>query len=173
MRRLVLLAQLWFAYSHRVSPVSGCIRYRTHAMMQELNFADLATASIDNVLRMCGEDVEPPKSLVSLKLAVKNDDEVAMSTGMYNVLVEQTLDYDTVGEGEAMRLKATSLDYSQTDDDRVKQKMRYVYSYGISMYQRGLIAPELLKDIVLNRLASRVGMDGPAFDQWLEMPPAA
>ena len=27
-----------------------------------------------------------------------------------------------------------------------------------------------LKDAVLNKVAGRVGMDGPAFDKWLQMP---
>ena len=38
------------------------------------------------------------------------------------------------------------------------------------MFKKGYVGEEALKDIVLNKVASKVGMDGPAFDQWLEIP---
>ena len=34
----------------------------------------------------------------------------------------------------------------------------------------GYIKEDDLKDAVLNKVAGRVGMDGPAFDKWLQMP---
>ena len=52
----------------------------------------------------------------------------------------------------------------------MKEKLAYIYTYGISMFKRGYISQDALKDAVLNNVASRVGMDGPAFDQWLEIP---
>ena len=58
----------------------------------------------------------------------------------------------------------------KTDDPKVKEKLAYIYTYGISMFKRGYISQDALKDAVLNNVASRVGMDGPAFDQWLEIP---
>ena len=40
------------------------------------------------------------------------------------------------------------------------------------MYKRGFIDGGALKTIVLERMAARVGLDGPGFDQWLAMPAA-
>jgi hypothetical protein len=45
--------------------------------------------------------------------------------------------------------------------------MAYIYSYGITMFKRGLIRPEPLMKIVEERVARRVGLDGPGLDQWL------
>ena len=38
------------------------------------------------------------------------------------------------------------------------------------MFQRGFIAEDKLKDLVLNKVAARVGMDGPSLDKWLNIP---
>jgi predicted DsbA family dithiol-disulfide isomerase len=38
------------------------------------------------------------------------------------------------------------------------------------MFKKNYIAEDALKDAVLNKVANRVGMDGPAFDQWLAIP---
>ena len=64
----------------------------------------------------------------------------------------------------------TKVDYANTDDPKVKEKMAYIYSYGITMFKRNFIAGDALKEIVLERIAGRIGMDGPTFDQWLEIP---
>lgn len=52
----------------------------------------------------------------------------------------------------------------------VREKIGYVYTYGISMFKRGYINEGDLKDAVINKVAGRVGMDGPALDKWLEIP---
>ena len=62
------------------------------------------------------------------------------------------------------------MDYADKDDDEVKKKLRYVYGYGITMYMRGMLEEDFLKEMVLERLAGRVGLDGAAFDQYLDMP---
>ena len=66
----------------------------------------------------------------------------------------------------------TKVDYSNKDDDAVREKMAYIYSYGITMFKRGLIRPEPLMKIVEERVARRVGLDGPVLDQWLNVPAA-
>ena len=38
------------------------------------------------------------------------------------------------------------------------------------MFKRGYISEDALKDAVLNKVAAKVGMDGPSFDKWLEIP---
>ena len=59
----------------------------------------------------------------------------------------------------------TKVDYGNTDDPKVMEKMSYIYGYRISMFKRGYIKEDDLKDAVLNKVAGRVGMDGPAFRQ--------
>ena len=64
----------------------------------------------------------------------------------------------------------TAVDYSNTDDEKVREKMAYIYQYGISMLKRGYISQDALMDAVLTKIASRVGMTGEQFDQWLAIP---
>lgn len=135
---------------------------------KEINLAETATAAIDSVLGMLGDGAEPPKGLMPLKNAVADGEPMAIGNAMYLLLVEQCLDYDVV-DG---LMVPTTLDYGKTDDPKVKEKMQYIYSYGISMFQRKYISQDDLMDAVLTKVASRVGMDGPAFDKWLEMPAA-
>ena len=52
----------------------------------------------------------------------------------------------------------------------VASKMAYCYEYGIKMFTRGLIKEDDLKQVVIEKLAGRVGLDGPKFDQWLGTP---
>jgi len=137
--------------------------------MQEVNLGETATAAIDNVLGMLGEDTEPPKGLVAVKAAVADGEKLKIGNAMYLLLVEQCLDYDVTEEGVMV---PTVMDYSKTDDPKVREKMQYIYTYGISMFKKEFISQEDLMDAVLTKVASRVGMDGPAFDKWLEMPAA-
>ena len=48
--------------------------------------------------------------------------------------------------------------------------MAYCYEYGIKMFTRGLIKEDDLKQVVIEKLAGRVGLDGPKFDEWLGTP---
>lgn len=137
--------------------------------MQEaaaLNIAETASAAVDGVLQMLGDDTEPPKSLLAVKQSVQEGDELEIGAALYLLLVEQALDYDMV-EG---KMVPTTVDYGNKDDPKVREKLGYIYSYGISMFKKNYIAEDALKDAVLNKVANRVGMDGPAFDQWLAIP---
>ena len=57
------------------------------------------------------------------------------------------------------KITPTAVDYANKDDDEVKKKLRYVYGYGITMYMRGMLKEDFLKEMVLERLAGRVGLD--------------
>lgn len=130
------------------------------------DLADTATAAIDSIMRMLSDEAEPPKSLLAVKNAVSDGDAMGIGEALYLLLVEQALDYDMV-EGQMV---PTVVDYSNTDDEKVREKMAYIYQYGISMFKRGYIGQDALKDAVLNKIAARVNMDGPGFDQWLAIP---
>ena len=55
------------------------------------------------------------------------------------------------------------------DVPELKARLKSVYTYGIQMLLNGFIAEEDLKECVLERLAAKVGMDGPKLDEFLDM----
>ena len=122
------------------------------------SIADNATAAIDKVLSSLGPDTDPPASLLSLKSAISDGDEPTISRELFCLLIEQTLDYDMTEEGTVIK---SIIDYSNKDDPEVRGRMEYVYGYGIQMFQKGFISADVLKPIVEERIASRVGLDGP------------
>jgi hypothetical protein len=130
----------------------------------EISIAAAAQSSIDACLERLGPGEEEPKSLQPLKDAISEGDAVKMGAGLFKLLAEQSLDYDLNDEGKIVR---TTIDYSNTDDEKVKERMSYIYKYGINMMMRDLISQEDLMQLVISDVASRVGMDGPAFDTWL------
>jgi len=146
------------------------VKQREPHAADEESIADLSAQAIDRVLGMLAVGTAPPPAVLQLKTAVAYEDEAAMRTNIYLLVVEQALHYDTLEADGRTVLVPTALDYSNPEDPRVKKKMRYAYSYGIEMFKRGLMEAEQLKQIVLERLAGGVGMDGPTFDQYLEMP---
>ena len=66
----------------------------------------------------------------------------------------------------------TAVTASPRRDAELVGRMQYVYSYGIKMFQAGMITEEALKPIILDELCARVGMTGEELDQWLAMPAA-
>merc|ERR1719198_448582 len=110
------------------------------------------------MLRMLG-DLEPPAVLRDLKVAVQASDVPAMQSGLYEMLIVQALSYELTDEGT---LRPSTQDFADlsVDEESKKETMRYVYSYGITMFKRGMIQLEPLQEMVLTKLAARVGMDG-------------
>jgi len=130
------------------------------------DMAETAMAAIDNIMRMCPDDMDPPASMRDLKQAIGVGDSLEIGEKMYWVLIENTLEYDII-DGMMQKVE---IDFSKTEDPKVQEKMGYIYQYGISMFKRNLISEDALKDAVLGKLCARVGMDGPAFDKWLAVP---
>jgi len=137
-------------------------------MQTEQDPFEVATAQADNLMSMLGE-IDPPRTLLGLKQAISSGDIGQLRTAQFELLVDQTLLFDTEGEGEAISLVPTTATMTQ-DDPMTREKMRYVYSYGIKMFMAGFLEQDKLQEIVLERLAKKVGLDGPSFDVWLEMP---
>ena len=152
--------------SASVRRASGSMRRATVVVAEEQDMAEMATAAIDTLMGMLGDDTAPPKTLVPLKQAIQSGEGDAISKELYCVLVEQTLDYDV----EDSKLVPTSVDYKNLTDPKVREKCSYIYSYGITMFKRDMIAGEVLKEIVLECIAGRIGMSGEEFDQWLDIP---
>ena len=85
--------------------------------------AEMATNAIDQMLGMLAPDAEPPAGLGRLKSAVSGGDGGQISLRMYELLIEQTLDYDVTEERQLVK---TSVDYSNVEDPLVKEKMAYI-----------------------------------------------
>ncbi len=130
-----------------------------------------AVAYADSTFGMLADGAVPPRSLARLKEAIRDVDQSAdplpLRAAIFDVLIDQTLDYEV--EGDKL-VPSSLLDYSVTTDDRVVEKMRYLYTYGLNMLRAGMIAEDALTQLVTEKLCARVGLDGPAFDAWLEVP---
>jgi hypothetical protein len=117
-------------------------------------------------------DVSSPVSMANLREAMDSENaRPQIPELLFLMLIDQTLEYDLLvsEDGDSKRLVPTDVDYSSLDL-RVVEKMNFLYLYGIMMFKRRFISAEALKSIVLRCLASRVGMDGAAFDRWLGAP---
>ena len=130
------------------------------------NLAESAAAALDQMLGMLGEGCDPPAAAEPLRTAIAGGDQLDIGEKLYLLLVEQTLEYDFI-DG---KFSKTKIDWSKTDDDKVKEKMTYIYTYGIKMLTNGVLSEDALREAVLNKVASKVNMDGPAFDKWLAIP---
>ena len=155
-----------FAWTLGPPPAVGISRRARTCVAQE-GMAQMATSACDTLMGMLADGTEMPKAMIPVKEAVQSGDDAEISKQLYKLLVEQTLDYDSTEEG---MLVPTTVDYSKTDDPKVKEKMTYIYSYGITMFKRDMIGGEALKEIVLSDIAGRVNMSGEEFDKWLEIP---
>ena len=72
----------------------------------------------------------------------------------------------TGGFRSRQMLVPTELDYSDKEDEKVKKKLQYIYSYGITMFQRGLIEGDAVP-------APRSNAHLPAFDAACSLAPPA
>ena len=65
-------------------------------------------------------------------------------------------------------LDESDIDWTNKDDEVVKAKMKYLYGMGLRMLgSAGPETSEKIKQLVLDKLVSKVGMEGKAFDDWL------
>ena len=182
-------------------PAALASRSAVTRMCEEPSPLELATKMCDNFVEMCERGgATPPTALATLKEAIREGDLPAVRAAQYELLIQQTLEYDL--DEEKQSVTAASIDYSKTDDEAVVAKMKHLYTYGIKvrcghisdtlsprhlstpltaltdrawprsaqMFMSDMLTQEQLQQIVLDKLASRVGMDGQAFDKWLEVP---
>ena len=126
-----------------------------------------ANKMVDSFVDMLG-DMTPPASLIALKDAIGEGELAAVRVAQFSLLIDQTLDYEM--DPETSTVSSLTLDFTKTDDEAVVTKMRYLYTYGIKMFMAEMVTQDQLQAVVLDKLASRVNMDGAAFDQWLEVP---
>jgi hypothetical protein len=108
----------------------------------------------------------PPAALSKLDEALKAKDYQSMFLGIYEVTIEGECMYQL---NDAQLLEPLGdVDWTNTEDETVKAKMKYLYTMGLQMLSSG--GPETqekIKDIVMKQLVTRTGLEGKAFDDWL------
>ena len=89
-----------------------------------------------------------------------------MFLGIYEVTIEGEMMFQL--NDEQLLEPLGDVDWTDTSDETVKAKMKYLYTMGLQML--GSANPdtqEKIKEIVLKQLVSRTGLEGKAFDDWL------
>ena len=126
----------------RPAPTHACARAAARvarppalADAQVENLIEQASAACDQVMGRLSDGVEPPKALATLKEAMYAANADAITAGIYSLVVEQRLEYNV---DDAGKMVAGTTQWSE-DSEEAQQKMRYVYSYGITMFKRGMI----------------------------------
>ena len=98
------------------------------------NLVEQASAACDQVMGTLSEGVDPPRALAALKEAMYAAEAEKITEALYGLVVEQTLEYNVV-DG---KLVAGTTEWRE-DSEEAQQKMKYVYSYGIAMFKRGML----------------------------------
>ena len=108
----------------------------------------------------------PPASLAKLEEAYEAKDFQSMFLGIYEVTIEGETMYQ-LNDSQLLE-PLPDVDWTDTADETVKAKMKYLYTMGLQML--GSASPETqgkIKDLVMKQLVSRTGLEGKAFDDWL------
>lgn len=112
--------------------------------------------------------VAPPAGMAKLEEAFKAKDASQMFIGIYEVTIEGELMYQVNADELLEPLDESDIDWTNKDDEVVKAKMKYLYGMGLRMLgSAGPETSEKIKQLVLDKLVSKVGMEGKAFDDWL------
>jgi len=127
------------------------------------NVTASAQQALDYVTGAFSEGEEPPTEVSDLKVAIEGGDESSIAAALYLLVVRQALDFDTLNG----TMVPTLTDYTDTDDEKVQGRLMYAYRYGVNMAAQRYFSVAVLTDVVVNKLASRVNMDGPTFEAWL------
>lgn len=110
--------------------------------------------------------IAAPASLAKLEESYKANDVQAMFLGIYELTIEGECMYQANADGKLEPLQ--DIDWTDTKDETVQAKMKYLYTMGLRMLgSAGPETQEKIKKLVLDKLVSRVGLDGKAFDDWL------
>jgi Ca2+-binding EF-hand superfamily protein len=135
------------------------------------NITAAAHFAIRNVMSSLVEGAEPPLEVSELKQSIEAGELPGIGSALYKLVVKQTLDFDmlngTMSPSSVANKDAKDLTTEELDE--IKKRMLYCYRYGVNMVVEGYFSVDLLGEIVVNRLASRMGMDGPSLERWLEV----
>lgn len=129
----------------------------------ELNITEAALSAVSHVMSSLPDGAEPPSEIPSLNQAIEGGERSAIGSALYQLVLKQAVDFD-MNDG---KMVPTVVDFTNKDDKKLKEKLSYAYRYGVKMASQGYFGIDVLTDIVVNKLASRIGLDGPAFEAWL------
>mmetsp|Transcript_20261 Transcript_20261/g.26228 ORF Transcript_20261/g.26228 Transcript_20261/m.26228 type:complete len:172 (-) Transcript_20261:54-569(-) len=127
---------------------------------------ELAQNQVDKLRETLGS-TPPPPELIKLEADIKRDaSKQELGLSMFNLLITMTLDYDNV---DGYIEPALDLPEILPQSEDMRQKMTYLYTYGMRMNASDLLSLGDLKDTILNRMAKRVGLSGEDLDNWLDV----
>ena len=126
--------------------------------------ADDFLDAMDNAL--ADKSTAPPE-LEALREARKaNADAKEMTVKIYELMIERAMRYDE--DLDTGTLTPTGFDIpNNLDVPEVKKEFAHLYSYGMTLMNKGMLEGETLKEIVIERLIKRTGLSPEEFDKWL------
>lgn len=128
---------------------------------------DMARDQATNLRTILGT-VPPPPELLALETSVeKGAASVELGQKMFELLCTMTLDFVTDPVSKTVKPAENPEVLEKTPE--LQSKMTYLYTYGMRMLTGGLMEIDTLKDLVVEKLATRVGMTGEELDAWLDV----
>lgn len=128
---------------------------------------DMAKDQAKNLRTILGSMPAPPE-LVALEASVeKGAAAVELGQKMFELLCTMTLDFVTDPESKTVKPAENPDVLDKTPE--LQSKMTYLYTYGMRMLTSGLLEIDTLKELIVAKLASRVGMTGEELDAWLDV----
>ena len=133
----------------------------------EATLRSQAASMLTEGVKGFADGVSLPDSIGKLELAVKDDDIGSIYASMFEVTIDSNLDYEP-DEDKKLRPSTTEYSAATMDDTAVQQRVAALYGMGMRMLlAAGPATSEKIKDVVLRKLATRMGMDGKALDDWV------
>mmetsp|Transcript_14469 Transcript_14469/g.45588 ORF Transcript_14469/g.45588 Transcript_14469/m.45588 type:complete len:170 (+) Transcript_14469:86-595(+) len=161
-----LLAVVGAAFQHGAGSRRS-VRAAASAAAAPESVVQMAQEQTKKLRQMLGALAGPPE-LERLEAGISSGASTEeLGVAMFDLLVTMTLDFRNQDSGAIEPVEEPGGSLPQSDE--VRQKLQYLYTYGIRMMTTGLLSVDSLKDLVLKRLAARVGMDGKELDDWLDV----
>mmetsp|Transcript_4201 Transcript_4201/g.6630 ORF Transcript_4201/g.6630 Transcript_4201/m.6630 type:complete len:144 (-) Transcript_4201:1126-1557(-) len=121
---------------------------------------------VENMTNALGEGVEAPPELELLKQARANNDVDILPLRIYELMIERGMRYDEAPETGT--LTPTEFDIpANLDVKEVQAEFKHLYSYGMTLMDKGLLTQDQVKTTVIERLIKRTGLTPEEFDKWL------
>jgi len=127
---------------------------------------------VDNVRGNLGEGVAEPPELKALDDLCNNYDTLpskeSISICIYELMIETGMMYDRDPETGIMTPTEFGGDLGEKlDIPEVKAEFKYLYSYGMSLISKKMVDINTMKEVVLEKLIARTGLEPKKFDEWL------
>jgi hypothetical protein len=126
-----------------------------------------ADTFIETMTQSLGEGVEPPPELAALVDARDSGASInSLGLGIFELMIERGMCYNR--DPETGILTPTNFDISSNlNVKEVQDEFAYLYDYGMSCIENGLLTMEQVETAVKERLVDRTGLSPQEFDTWL------